>query len=105
MSWRYKSKESGKVYRRSEGLAIASLEMFKEGLFSSCASNKYQVDKGGLQNLTLEKLKNGLQSRPDNELTGLQGRTELLIRLSSALAANTDYFGADGRPGNMIGED
>ncbi|KAG6006461.1 hypothetical protein E4U21_007005 [Claviceps maximensis] len=102
MSWRYKSKESGKVYRRSEGLAIASLEMFKEGLFSSCAGNKYQVDKGGLQNLTLEKVKNGLQSRPDNELTGLQGRTDLLIRLSSALAANTDYFGADGRPGNMI---
>ncbi|KAG5932853.1 hypothetical protein E4U53_001165 [Claviceps sorghi] len=102
MSWRYKSKESGKVYRRSEGLAIASLEMFKEGLFSSCAGNKYQVDKGGLQTLNLEKLKNGLQSRPDNELTGLQGRTDLLIRLSSALAANTDYFGADGRPGNMI---
>ncbi|KAG5975344.1 hypothetical protein E4U55_007745 [Claviceps digitariae] len=102
MSWRYKSKESGKIYRRSEGLAIASLEMFKEGLFSSCAGNKYQVDKGGLQALTLEKLKNGLQSRPDNELTGLQGRTELLIRLSGALAGNTDYFGADGRPGNMI---
>ncbi|KAG6198193.1 hypothetical protein E4U22_008741 [Claviceps purpurea] len=102
MSWRYKSKESGKVYRRSEGLAIASLEMFKEGLFSSNAGNKYQVDKGGLEKLTLEKLQVGLQSRPDNELAGLEGRTELLIRLSSALAANADYFGADGRPGNMI---
>lgn len=75
-----------------------------KGLFSSNAGNKYQVDKGGLEKLTLEKLQVGLQSRPDNELAGLEGRTELLIRLSSALAANADYFGADGRPGNMIGK-
>lgn len=27
--WSYKSNENGRVYRRSEGLAIASLEMFK----------------------------------------------------------------------------
>lgn len=27
--WSYKSGENGRVYRRSEGLAIASLEMFK----------------------------------------------------------------------------
>src|SRR5262245_36638033 len=33
--WSYKSKESGKVYARSEGLAVASLEMFKAGAFSS----------------------------------------------------------------------
>lgn len=28
-TWSFKSADSGKVYRRSEGLAIASLEMFK----------------------------------------------------------------------------
>lgn len=28
-TWSYKSNENGKTYRRSEGLAIASLEMFK----------------------------------------------------------------------------
>jgi hypothetical protein len=28
-SWSFKSSDSGKTYRRSEGLAIASLEMFK----------------------------------------------------------------------------
>jgi hypothetical protein len=27
--WSYKSTENGRVYRRSEGIAIASLEMFK----------------------------------------------------------------------------
>lgn len=28
-SWTYKSSENGRVYRRSEGIAVASLEMFK----------------------------------------------------------------------------
>ena len=27
--WSFKSAENGKVYRRSEGIAVASLEMFK----------------------------------------------------------------------------
>ena len=46
--WQYKSKESGKVYRRSEGLAVASLEMFKFGMFSSNPEQPYQVDSAGL---------------------------------------------------------
>lgn len=28
--WGYTSKDNGKVYRRSEGLAVASLDMFQE---------------------------------------------------------------------------
>jgi hypothetical protein len=52
----------------------------------------------------VQKLEAGLQSRPGNELAGLEGRTELLIRLSAALGDKPDYFGADGRPGNMIGK-
>lgn len=27
--WSYKSTDNGRVYRRSEGIAVASLEMFK----------------------------------------------------------------------------
>jgi len=42
--WQYKSKDNGKIYRRSEGLAVASLDMFKEGLFSSNPEQKEQVD-------------------------------------------------------------
>lgn len=46
--WQYKSKDNGRVYRRSEGLAVASLDMFKEGLFSSNPEQKEQVDGGSL---------------------------------------------------------
>jgi hypothetical protein len=28
--WSYKSTENGRLYRRSEGIAVASLEMFKQ---------------------------------------------------------------------------
>ena len=41
--WQYKA-ENGRYYRRSEGLAVASLEMFQKGLFSSNPAQKEQVD-------------------------------------------------------------
>lgn len=57
----------------------------------------------GLGALTVAKIASGMQADGDNELVGLEGRTELLVKLAEALE-NTEYFGADGRPGNMIGE-
>ena len=46
----------------------------------------------------------GLQSRPGNEIAGLEGRTQLLIRLAGALDEKKEFFGEDGRPGNMLGK-
>ncbi|KAH8908338.1 DUF1688-domain-containing protein [Coniochaeta sp. PMI_546] len=100
--WSFKSTENGKVYRRSEGIAVASLEMFKTGLFSSNKNNKYQVDKTALRQLTVGQLAQGLQSRPGNEMAGLEGRTSLLVRLADALDERKEFFGEEGRPGNML---
>lgn len=73
-------------------------------MFSGDKASKYQVDKDGLRNLTVEQMAKGLQSKPGNEMAGLQGRTELLIRLADALDSNKEFFGENGRPGNMLGE-
>ncbi len=100
--WSYKSKGNGRIYRRSEGLAIASLEMFKDGTFSSNRTQPHQVDGEGLRNLTVEIMAKGLQVSERNPLAGLEGRTGLLLRLADALN-NQDLFGADARPGNMLG--
>ncbi|KAK3685190.1 hypothetical protein B0T22DRAFT_212812 [Podospora appendiculata] len=100
--WSFKSSENGRIYRRSEGIAVASLEMFKTGMFSGDKNNKYQVDKEGLQSLTVEKLAQGLQSKPGNEMAGLEGRAQLLIRLGQALDEKREFFGEAGRPGNML---
>lgn len=100
--WSYKSKESGKIYGRSEGLAVASLEMFKSGLFSSDPTEPCQVDGAGLKNITVEKLAKGMQHSDQNPLAGLEGRAGLLVRLAGALNQQ-DLFGVDARPGNMLG--
>lgn len=100
--WSYKSKESGKVFSRSEGLAVASLEMFKTGLFSSDPTEPCQVDGAGLKKVTVEALAKGMQHSEQNPLAGLEGRAGLLQRLSEALN-NQELFGVDARPGNMLG--
>ncbi|KAJ5775523.1 uncharacterized protein N7511_000534 [Penicillium nucicola] len=99
--WSYRSKESGKVFSRSEGLAVASLEMFKSGLFSSDPTEPCQVDGAGLKKMTAEMLAKGMQHSEQNPLAGIEGRTGLLIRLAEALN-NQDFFGVDARPGNML---
>lgn len=99
--WQYKSKESGAIFRRSEGLAVASLEMFKMGLFSSNPTQPFQVDSTALKNLTIERMAKGLQITAENPIDGLEGRTNLLIRLGDALL-NKTIFGEEARPGNML---
>ena len=101
--WSYKSKENGQIYKRSEGLAVASLEMFKTGIFSSDQSQPYQVDAKGLSKMTVESLAKGMQVSDENPMSGLEGRAGLLMRLSQALE-NQEMFGKEGRPGSMIGE-
>ena len=91
------------MYRRSEGLAVASLEMFKTGAFSSDSALPHRVDKAGLKKVTLKSLERGMQISEDNPMAGLEGRAGLLMKLSDAME-NTALFGPDGRPGNMIGK-
>jgi len=72
-------------------------------MFSS-GKNKFQVDKQGLKSWTIEKIGKGLQDRDGNRIAGLEGRTNVLIRLGDAMDQNPEFFGSDGRPGNMLGE-
>lgn len=41
--WKYTDKE-GATFARSEGLGVASVEMFERGLFSGDATQPYRVD-------------------------------------------------------------
>jgi len=100
--WSYISKENGKSYSRSEGLAVASLEMFKTGMFSSDAANPHQCDALALEKLTADQLGKGMQVSDANPMSGLDGRAALLTRLGGALRSRQDMFGKNARPGNMI---
>lgn len=78
--WQYRDRK-GKIWRRSEGLAIASFEMFAKGLISGKATD--------LQKLTLAVLSKGLQVRDDNPIVGLDGRWQLLVKLGDSMAARS----------------
>jgi hypothetical protein len=100
--WQYKSKETGRLYRRSEGLAVASLEMFKSGFFSENREEPFRVDSAGLRKIDAAAMTRALQVTEANPLVGLEGRTGLLVRLGDALLQNPQIFGQEGRPGNML---
>ncbi len=99
--WSYRSQD-GEAFSRSEGLAVASLEMFNAGVFSSDPNQPFQVDAVGLERMTVESLAEGMQATKANPMSGLDGRAGLLIRLSKALN-NEEIFGSGKRPGSMIG--
>lgn len=101
--WQYHDQDSGLVFRRSEGLAVASFRMFCQGGFSSDSQCLLQADAQGLQQLTAQKLAQGFQVSQTNPLLGVQGRVELLQRLGQSLNTMPQMFGTENpRPGNLV---
>ncbi len=83
-AWRYHSPEAG-IIGRSEGLAVASLEMFMQGIFAATEDDPNRVDAHALINLKPEQLAEGLQHRSDNALAGFEGRCAMLNALGHTL--------------------
>ena len=101
-SWQYRD-DHGHVRERSEGLAIATFEMFKDGIFSSDAALPHRVNGVGLKHLTLKTFSKGLQVNAVNQITGLEGRFKLVKRIGKALESHPEYFGFEVcRPGNIL---
>ncbi len=102
-AWRYREPEIGEAYARSEGLAVASFELFAGGALSSDPERPLRADDAGLEAMTEARLAEAFQAGPDNPLVGLAGRAALLRRLGQALAAAPALFGAaHPRLGNLF---
>jgi Protein of unknown function (DUF1688) len=103
-AWRYRDERGGKAIGRSEGLAIASLDMFASGAFSSDSRDPHRVDADRLADLSVAALEQGFQAGAENPLVGLEGRANLLRRLGAHVAARKDVFATrDGpRPGGLF---
>lgn len=102
-SWQYTEPETQLFFARSEGLAVASYQMFCQGIFSSDSNNPLQVDAQRLQGLTVEELAAGFQVTSDNPLVGMRGRLQLLQKLGQVLLLLPDIFGKENpRPGNLV---
>ena len=57
----------------------------------------------GLEHTTSEKVASAMQVDDSNPMVGIDGRSSLLFNLGKALKASSEFFGTDGRPGNIIG--
>ncbi len=101
-NWYYYEPVTNLGFKRSEGLAVASFQMFCQGAFSSDKTSKMRVDAQKLQDFTEAYLVQGFQIRPDNPLVGVTGRLQLLQKLGKVLTALPEYFGENPRPGNLV---
>ncbi|EON32735.1 hypothetical protein GTC6_10251 [Gordonia terrae C-6] len=100
--WSYREQSSDLVLTRSEGLGVASWVAFCDGLFSSDPTDPLRVDAGGLSRISADTLGAAFQTGPDNPLTGLPGRVDLLRRLGETLSRRPEIFGPDARPGGLF---
>jgi hypothetical protein len=102
--WRFRYPVSGETIGRSEGLALASLTMFRDCEFSMWPSRPLRIDASILVDLPDAKLIRGFQVSDDNPLAGVAGRADLLRRLGRTLLAAPDVFGRNDtpRPGGLF---
>lgn len=102
-AWRYRESATNETWERSEGLAVASVDMFRSGLFSGVPLDPFRADAGSLAALDETELSAGFQAGDDNPLVGLDGRTELLRALGTQAASRPDLFALedDPRPGGL----
>jgi hypothetical protein len=101
--WRYVEAATGKEFRRSEGLAVASVQLFAAGFFSADRAAPRRADAQALLAVADDRLAAALQVSEDNPLPGLPGRAALLRNLGRALQQAPDLFGKrEPRPGHLL---
>jgi hypothetical protein len=102
--WRYRDPMTGAYFARSEGLALASLDVFGHGTFSSDPKSPLRADGTALAELSTDTLRQGFQVRPDNPLLGLEGRAQLLRALGELVLARPEVFARSDlpRPGGFF---
>jgi hypothetical protein len=100
-AWRYVEPATGAVLRRSEGLAIASFDLFMAGICSADPGQPLRADAAALAAIDGDILARAFQVQDDNPLAGLDGRAELLRRIGEAIAAKP-MFGTPARIGGLF---
>ncbi len=99
--WRFREPGTGLELGRSEGLAVASLHAFEQGLFSTDPGSPLRVEAAALEALDPDQLAAAFQVSADNPLVGTEGRIELVRSLGSALRAAPMIFPGE-RPGGLL---
>jgi Protein of unknown function (DUF1688) len=100
-AWRYLEPATGALLARSEGLAVASLDLFVAGTCSAEPRRPLRADAAALAAIDRDTLARAFQVRGDNPLAGLEGRVQLLRRLGATIAGKR-MFGTPARVGGLF---
>lgn len=100
-SWEYYDGANHKGFSRSEGLGVASFDMFVAGAFSADKTTPLRSDAAALMQLADDDIERGFQVDANNPLVGVPGRTNLLRRLGAAARTNVAVFGTPARLGHL----
>lgn len=95
-------REGSRTLSRSEGLAVASLELFASGKLSSTPGEPLRSDAAALEALRPADIAQAFQVSADNPLVGLEGRAGLLSRLGQLMRSQPGYFGTPARLGHLL---
>jgi len=83
MAWKYFDKQQNSYFTKSEGLALASLDMFDAGHFKNAES---------LLKINAQTIKKYFQVSDNNPLIGIDGRVSLLQNLGRTILNNAAIF-------------
>jgi len=100
-SWEYYDEAHHKGFSRSEGLGVASFDMFVNGAFAADKSEPLRSGASALMQIASGDVEHGFQVDAMNPLVGVEGRVNLLRRLGAAARVNPDVFGTPARLGNL----
>ena len=100
--WRYRDPASDMMLTRSEGLGVASFDLFARGGFSAEPGDPLRADAERLARLDASTIANAFQVAQHNPLVGLEGRAGLLRRLGEVMQSTPAVFGTPARLGNLF---
>ena len=93
--WRYWDADNRRILPALRDLAVASINLFARGDFSSRrgdGANQLRVDADALTNLETATLRDGFQVTDDNPLVGIEGRADLLRSLGRLVSQRPEIF-------------
>ena len=94
-TWRYRDETTGKRIGRSEGLALATFDLYREGTLSSEPGQPLRADADALGRMDRNAFARAFQLGERNPLDGVAGRVRCLHALGRAVAARPEFARAD----------
>lgn len=90
-AWRYRDELTGTVTGRSEGLALATFDLYRRGILSSAPDHPLRADSPALAGVDRGMFAQAFQLDDRNPLAGVGGRIRCLRALGRAVASRAEF--------------